>query len=284
MGILARLTSTGLYQHIEKRKAAGTLSELAAEDGSVHCVFVCCDLRYQYINEYFAKLADDCFPAIHNKDLTDVDLYRYDSAWEQEVDKTLKQIYEFRPETPRRLSLESNSDSDSGFGSDSEADLLPSLKPKNLVLDFRTPSDFQQNHLPDAINISLKSLSLDTPNPFADSDTLAAQWRELEALFGGDALKRKNRSTGFEGRNIFAKTDQNTIVTLVCYDGDTARIGTSVLRNQGIAASNIRGGMDAVLAAYPDLDFSGIVATVKGSQNLQSPNETFSSSGVKPFY
>lgn len=57
----------GLYNFVEKRKSEGTLSELAGEDGEVHCVFLCCDLPYQYIGEYFDKLDEKQFPAITNE-------------------------------------------------------------------------------------------------------------------------------------------------------------------------------------------------------------------------
>jgi hypothetical protein len=61
----------GLYQFIEGRKAKangdGSLSELAGPDGEIHCVFLCCDLPYQYINEYFDKLGEAHFPQIHNE-------------------------------------------------------------------------------------------------------------------------------------------------------------------------------------------------------------------------
>ena len=56
----------GLFQLIEKRKAAGALGELAGEDGQIHCVSLCCDLPYQYIDEYFDKLGPEPFPAIRN--------------------------------------------------------------------------------------------------------------------------------------------------------------------------------------------------------------------------
>lgn len=65
--VSAPLTLPGLYQFLEKRKTAGTLQSLQSEDGSVHCVFLCCDLPYQYMDEYFTKLEEDQFPEIHNK-------------------------------------------------------------------------------------------------------------------------------------------------------------------------------------------------------------------------
>lgn len=57
----------GLFQLLEKRKIEGTLSELAGPDGTTNCVFLCCDLPYQYINEYFDKLGGSYFPSIKNE-------------------------------------------------------------------------------------------------------------------------------------------------------------------------------------------------------------------------
>jgi len=57
----------GLYQLIEKRKAEGTLGKLAGPDGEIHCAFLCCDLPYQYVNEYFEKLGDEHFAPINNQ-------------------------------------------------------------------------------------------------------------------------------------------------------------------------------------------------------------------------
>lgn len=42
------------------------MAELATHEGQIHCVTLCCDLPYQYIDEYFAKLGTDQFPAIKN--------------------------------------------------------------------------------------------------------------------------------------------------------------------------------------------------------------------------
>ena len=57
----------GLFQMLEKRKKEGTLSELAGPDGVTHCVFLCCDLPYQYIGEYFSRLGEDKFHPIKNE-------------------------------------------------------------------------------------------------------------------------------------------------------------------------------------------------------------------------
>lgn len=57
----------GLYNLLEKRKSAATLSELAGTDGTINCVFMCCDLPYQYIQEYFDKLGPEQFHPISNE-------------------------------------------------------------------------------------------------------------------------------------------------------------------------------------------------------------------------
>lgn len=57
----------GLLNLLEKRKAEGTLHQLANEDGLIHSVFLCCDLPYQYLGEYFDKLGSESFPPIQNE-------------------------------------------------------------------------------------------------------------------------------------------------------------------------------------------------------------------------
>lgn len=61
-----KLTAAGLCQMLERRKASGTLDTLRNSDGFIHCVFICCDLPYQYIDEYFSKLDEVSFPPLHN--------------------------------------------------------------------------------------------------------------------------------------------------------------------------------------------------------------------------
>lgn len=57
----------GLYNYLQKQKDAGTLRDLVQDDGEVHCVFLCCDLPYQYLNDYFVKLGESYFHPIQNK-------------------------------------------------------------------------------------------------------------------------------------------------------------------------------------------------------------------------
>jgi cysteine synthase len=61
------LTGQGLLNYLAKQKAAGTLEKLAGADGLLRCVTVCCDLPYQYIDEYFDKVNSNEFRPIKNQ-------------------------------------------------------------------------------------------------------------------------------------------------------------------------------------------------------------------------
>jgi|SRR5690242_5184107 len=67
ISIRSELTQLGLLNYLEKRKAAGTLKEIAGPYGLINCAFICCDLPYQYVDEYFDKLGDTSFHPIHNE-------------------------------------------------------------------------------------------------------------------------------------------------------------------------------------------------------------------------
>ncbi|KAI1500226.1 tryptophan synthase beta subunit-like PLP-dependent enzyme [Biscogniauxia marginata] len=137
----------GLYQFIQKRKLNSTLSELSGADSVINCVFLCCDLPYQYIDEYFDKLGPSHFPPIKNENLGNVDLYRYDDAWERDI---------------------------------SLQDLL-SLGGNVSLLDLRQPAAFSQLSLPGSIN--LPCANPEDNSPFFDSDVLSTLWTELDSRF-----------------------------------------------------------------------------------------------------
>ncbi|KAB2574468.1 Rhodanese-like protein [Lasiodiplodia theobromae] len=226
----------GLYQFIEKRKAAGTLSELADESGEIHCVFLCCDLPYQYINEYFTKLDASNFHPINNQRLTAVDPYRYDEAWELQVSEALTRFY----------------DVDSLLKSDN---LPASVSPRasSIVIDLREPSDFAAWHLPGAVNAPLSTVTRGAPSPFFDSATLERQWRELEAFFSAQvercSFASQEATDDDEEDGKTPLRDRRALV--VCYNGDTARVATSVLRAKGVEAESIKGGAAAVAEWWP---------------------------------
>ncbi|KAJ4377314.1 hypothetical protein N0V83_000139 [Neocucurbitaria cava] len=200
----------GLLNYLGKQKAAGTLSDLVGSDGVVNCVFICCDLPYQYIDEYFTTLSTDNFHPIHNQNLAAVDLYRYDEAWELQPTEAL-----------------------SHFADDT------TLKPNTILIDLRTPLDFVACQIPGAYNLPLQSVKSSSPSPFSDAAVLESQWRDLEAMLTSDRINAYDLS---------GKT-----VCMICYNGDTARVATSVLRAKGIVAVSIRGGYAALRSVYSDL-------------------------------
>ncbi|PYH72621.1 putative cysteine synthase B [Aspergillus vadensis CBS 113365] len=207
------LSLKGLYQMLEKRKRAGTLRQLAGPDGSIHCVFLCFDLPYQYVGDYFEKLGPERFPPIRNQNLVGVDLYRYDESWERSPVVLFTDYYEI----PQCFSNHPLS--------------AMVLRPLRCVLDLRTAGDFGTWHLPGSVNIPLHSLDSHTVKPFSDADVLEAQWLELEALFSN--------------ADVLGKLSGHQVLML-CYHGDTARVASSVLRAKGIAADSLRGGYQAL--------------------------------------
>ncbi|KAF5018639.1 hypothetical protein F66182_9389 [Fusarium sp. NRRL 66182] len=218
----------GLYQLIEKRKAAGTLSELAGPDGGINCVFLCCDLPYQYINEYFDKLGSSYFPSIKNEDLLKVDLYRYDEKWEKTASEALGEFFDVDRGALLDMFL-----ANSSSRAVSTANLQSILRPRQdtTIIDLRQPQDFGSFHLPGAINMPFAHNG--TPSPFSDAKLLESLWKGLETTF---------RSPG---RDIQACL-QGRRILLTCYDGDSARVATSVLRAKGHEADSIKGGFRAL--------------------------------------
>ncbi|PGH00996.1 hypothetical protein AJ79_08060 [Helicocarpus griseus UAMH5409] len=210
---------SGLFQMLSKRKSAGMLSEITGPDGLVHCVFLCCDLPYQYIDEYFQKLGPEKFHPIHNENLTKVDTYRYDESWERPPTDLLPHFYE-PLEAVKAYSW-----------------TIIKAKAQSYIIDLRNVVDYESWHLPDAINIPLGSLGSKTPSPYADPKVLEAQWLELEGIFG-----QINGSPNLNARRVL----------VLCYNGDTARVATSILRAKGVEADCIRGGYQAIAVAAGD--------------------------------
>ncbi|KAL7765391.1 hypothetical protein ACKLNR_003307 [Fusarium oxysporum f. sp. zingiberi] len=218
----------GLYQLIEKRKAEGTLSDLAGPDGAVNCVFLCCDLPYQYINEYFDKLGESYFPSIKNGDLLEVDLYRYDEKWERSASEALGAFFDVDRGALLDMVL-----ADPKTGSVNTVDLQSILRSKQdtTIIDLRQPDDFSMFHLPGAVNMPF--VQDGTPSPFSDAKLLESLWKNLDGAF---------KAPGAEVQSLLS----GRRVLLTCYDGDSARVATSVLRAKGYEADSIRGGFQAL--------------------------------------
>ena len=116
---------------------------------------------------------------------------------------------------------------------------LPSpaiVKPGIFVVDLRQPFDFARSHLPGAVNLPFAAPF--APSPFFEPSLLASLWTRFEAALSSPppALQK-------------AKEEKNRVL-LVCYDGDSARVASSVLRAKGWTADSTRGGfggLEAVL-------------------------------------
>ncbi|KAI1283514.1 tryptophan synthase beta subunit-like PLP-dependent enzyme [Xylaria sp. FL0933] len=209
----------GLFQYIEKCKANGSLKNIAGPDGNIHCVFLCCDLPYQYIEEYYDKLEETRFPPIKNQELIKVDKYRYDEAWERNCLDVLQDFFEVpnmfallrRIRTSANLSLEDI--------------LIP--KPNVSIIDLRQPSDFHSYQVPGSTNLPI---ALPTSrSPFSDPAVMVTVWTQLEDTF-----------SSLDTNLLDILQDKRILV--ICYDGDTSRVATSVLRAKGYTAESIRGG------------------------------------------
>ena len=111
-----------------------------------------------------------------------------------------------------------------------------------VILDLRNTIDFVKWTMPGSSNLPLKSLDPDKPSPFSDPSTLKKQWRELESLFSDNS-----RNDGAMSATRFK--DQQ--VLLLCYNGDTSRVGTSVLRAKGVEAVSLKGGMNPLRDLLP---------------------------------
>ncbi|CAF3609266.1 unnamed protein product [Fusarium graminearum] len=219
---------TGLFQLIEKRKAEGSLSGLAGPDGTINCVFLCCDLPYQYISEYFDKLGETYFPSIKNEDLLKVDRYRYDEKWERTVSEAIDAFFDVDRGALLDMVL-----ADPKSASVSTIDLHGILRSRQdtTIIDLRQPQDFRNFHLPGAFNIPF--VNDNTPSPFSDAKLLETLWTSLE-----DTFKKPNQD--------LQSLLQDRRILLTCYDGDSARVATSVLRAKGYEADSIRGGFQAL--------------------------------------
>ncbi|VUC23400.1 unnamed protein product [Clonostachys rosea] len=200
----------GLLDFLEDEKASGRLQSFAdADTGEVSCVFLCCDLPYQYMDKYFEKLtADADFHPIENKELMALDQGPYSPEWELTLEQAVA-IANLRQSILTR-------DGDGYIAQDT-----------CLVVDLRAASDFNSLHISGSINRPLDSLESDTDSPFNQKSVLCAQAREIECI-------AKDLSTG-----------NRVPILVVCYHGETSRLACSILRHRGMEAYSLKGGFGA---------------------------------------
>lgn len=107
----------------------------------------------------------------------------------------------------------------------------------SLLIDLRTHCDFNRWSFPYSRNLPLRSLDAGTDSPFKDAAILEKQWLELDALFRVDSSLMDE----LHGKHVLA----------LCYDGDTSRVATSLLRAKGIDACSLRGGLRGLFEKWP---------------------------------
>ncbi|KAJ7732118.1 tryptophan synthase beta subunit-like PLP-dependent enzyme [Mycena metata] len=156
VGPSSGLALTGLYHFLEKTKADGGLDKLRGPNGKIKCAFICCDMPFQYIGEYFDKLPSSLFPKIVNDELIGVDQYPYGSTW------TIS-----RTEAHSKIQTLASS--------------------RSVVLDLRDSEDFEAVRTVGSINLDLRCK--EEPNPFTSPPTLRRQWLELDRRLHGDDVE-----------------------------------------------------------------------------------------------
>ncbi|GES56799.1 probable cysteine synthase B [Aspergillus terreus] len=219
------LNLKGLYKLIEKRKNAGTLNQLAGPDDHIHCVFICCDTPYLYIDDYFNKLGVEYFKPIRNEELISIDQYNYDSTWILEPSIALCEFFDADSTTVHRVFSEQRLPN----GSTSVDFLHP--RPNKTIIDLRQPSDFTQFSLPGSFNWSLAYSH--GPSLFSFPKGLRELWEQLEDTFSSPSPKLQAL---IDGKRIL----------ILCYNGDASRVATSVLRAKGFEADSVAGGVLAL--------------------------------------
>ena len=239
----------GLFNVLQNAKENGELHKYAeAATGEVSCVFLCCDLPYQYLDGYFARLEDGDFPPITNlvrnptpnnssgrllivlpKSLLDVDTDEYDGRWEFSAHSAMSMLYgqDWNEQKPP---LCGKAISNEVIHDDS---VKPEQSLKVTVIDLRSSEDFDDEHICGAISTSLANLTAATPRPSDNVDTLQQQWKDLKAKCEGEELKN-------------ALNAASNSCWVLCYNGETSRMATAVMRAQGVEAYSIIGGMVAL--------------------------------------
>jgi len=170
--------------------------------------------------------------------LRNVDLYRYDDAWELNSLTALSNYFTIHPLGTHDTVL--------SLADQIDKALTPSTNTQ--ILDFRRSSDYDAFHLPNSVNIPLEALrnGPDSGSPFSNPADECAMleevWLELESLF---SVKDKSGNRNASAEALMSMLRGKKVLTL-CYDGDSSRVANSVLRAKGVEAECVRGGYGAL--------------------------------------
>lgn len=147
--------------------------------------------------------------------LLGIDTHPYDSAWELEATAAVKWLHKAAKFAPGET-----------------VGAAPGVR----IIDIRAPTDFAQKTIAGAQNVPFDSVKAGIASPFDDVGVLEAQWREMKELVGPE-------TSGYELIKGVAP------VLVVCYDGESSRVFTSILRASGVEAYSSKGGFPLLKAA-----------------------------------
>ncbi|KAL8996291.1 MAG: hypothetical protein Q9169_004177 [Polycauliona sp. 2 TL-2023] len=211
-------------------RSSRRLSELAdSETGEVSCVFICCDLPYQYLDGYFDRLPESEFPPIINKVLLGCDQDKYSEGWILSTRQAARMLSSSGQRKQRLRECKRRS-------SQAPVADLNKRTTRTRFLDLRQRADYEKEHVLQSINSPLKCLGPTICDLFGDADTLHMIWTGLQAHFGG--------AEGLLG-------PKGLPIVLLCYDGDTSQMATSILRAKGHTAFSVSGGFSALRRVTP---------------------------------
>lgn len=152
--------------------------------------------------------------------LLDIDTHPYDAAWELEATAAAEWLHK----TAKFALSETLSE---------KVVAVPDVK----VVDIRAPADFAKEALFGAQNVPFDSVKAGIASPFDDVAVLEDQWTEMKELVGPEPAGHELT----EGGGPFL---------VVCYDGESSRVFTSILRARGAEVYSIKGGFPSLKAAW----------------------------------
>lgn len=133
---------SGLLKYLNKMKKEKKITSLKNKNGTINCVFICCDNPFIYLDEYFKYLDSKDFPKIKNENLL---LYnkcfentQYFDKFEISPKKAYNEIY-FESQY---VILDKIINGDI-------------IKTKSIVIDIRTKTEFNHFSIPNSINVSI---------------------------------------------------------------------------------------------------------------------------------
>ncbi|KAL8746864.1 MAG: hypothetical protein Q9190_001188 [Brigantiaea leucoxantha] len=218
----------GLFNWLQKARDENQLDRYRqSETGDINCVFICCDLPYQYLNEYFARLGEEEFRPMLNEELLEYDTNGYDVSWELDKEKAAALL--------TRASITSSPTSAPA----SSERTISNADRDIMILDLRSAEDYSSYHIPHSVSTPLQNLTAATPPPLADlqkTGVLIEQWAALKSKFD-------DHDTMLED-GIAVK--RNRPITALCYNGQTSKIASAILRARGLEAYSVKDGIQAL--------------------------------------